>query len=151
MDHLNDVIGGPRECLRVDSRRAYERRVQAIRVGLGLAPTLRLGTEKLHPHVSDGRWVVDCPCGSAGLASHEWGVGICADCGTIHPVAFPRDRAAVEAVLLARPVVTTRHYFPHADTAARRGLAKGETLAGLRKENAARGLPAKRGGKEAGD
>lgn len=139
MDHLTNVIGGPRECLRVDNREAFERRIRTIRVQLGLNPTLRLGTETLTPHVSDGRWVVDCPCGSAGLASSEWNVGICADCGTIHPLRFPRDREAVEAELLARPSPLQRHFFPGKDCATRRGLPAGETLASIRRENEARG------------
>lgn len=149
MDHLRDVIGGPRECLRVDSREAYLRKAKEIRVALGLRdPELRPGTETLTPHVSDGRWVVDCPCGSAGLASHEWNIGICVDCGTIHPLRFPRDRAAVEAELLARPHPLQRHFFPATESAERRGLPAGETLASIRRENNARGvLPRRRDGK----
>jgi len=169
---LDDAIGGPRECLRVDSLDAWVRRAMAIRAGLGWTAQLTRSSVALPAHVSDGRWVVDCPCGSAGLASHEWGVGICVDCGTIHAVAFPPQRKAVEETLLARPNPTNRHFMPAAAAehriAARAAAAgttravarasenlaraafgaepiRGETLASLRRENADHGLPETRG------
>lgn len=146
MQWLQNVIGGPRECLRVDSWDAYVAKVRAIRVGIGLDPSLKESRAPLPAHVSDGRWVFDCPCGSAGLASHEWGRGICVDCGTIHAVAFPEDRAEVEAALLARPRVVSRHYFPDEATAKQRRLVRAETLDDLHAENDALELPRKPGG-----
>lgn len=135
---LDDRIGGPREGLRVDSLAAYEDKVRKIRAGYGLAGALKRSSVALPAYVSDGRWVVDCPCGSGALASHEWAVAICPDCGTIHPAAFPDDREMVEAVLVARPA-RNRHYFPHEDTAERRGLARAERLEDLEDENVAHG------------
>lgn len=169
---LDDVIGGPRECLRVDSLEAWTLKAMAIRAGLGLRTQLTRSSTTLPAHVSDGRWVVDCPCGSAGLASHEWGVGICVDCGTIHAVAFPVQRKAVEETLLARPNPANRHFLPadahrhrltvraagrgeSLDEAQRREDAaaamvggepvRGETLASIRRENREHGHPEKRG------
>lgn len=139
MDHLLTVIGGPRECLRVDSLEAYVRKVREIRVGHGLRAELKRSNVAVPTHVSDGRWVFDCPCGSAGLASHEWGIGICVDCGTVHKVSFPADRETVEAVLLERPVLR-RHYFADEKTAARRGMARPEKLDDLEDENHRAGL-----------
>lgn len=139
MQHLQDVIGGPRECLRVDSLDDWTRKAMQIRASLGLPAQLTRSSVAVPAHVSDGRWVFDCPCGSAGLASHEWATGICIDCGTIHAVAFPAQRADVEAELLARPV-RNRHFFPHAPDALKRGLPAGETLASIRRENLAYGI-----------
>jgi len=139
MQFLERSIGGPRECLGVDSREAWERKAKTIRVRMGLPPRLTEAAEKRAAFVSAGRWVFDCPCGSAGLASHEWGVGICPDCGTVYGVTFPRNREAVEAALLERPV-GNRHYFPDAEVAERRGLGRAERLSDLRQENDLRGL-----------
>jgi hypothetical protein len=141
---LQGVIGGPRECLGVSSLDAWQNKAKTMRVRMGLSPALRTATRKQPAHVSVSRWVFDCPCGSAGLASHEWGVGICVDCGVIHPVSFPDDRAEVEAVLLDRPV-QNRHYFPARETATRRGFARGERLADITGENEIRGVR-RRGG-----
>lgn len=144
MNWLQDAIGGPRECLQVDSPEAYELWARRVRMGMRAPAALKRATRSQPAHVSDGRWCFDCPCGSAGLASHEWGVGICVDCGVIHPVTFPDDRAEAEATLLARPNVLHRHYFPHAATARRRGLARGETVEHLEAENVARKVPVRR-------
>jgi len=77
-------------------------------------------TEPLLAFVAQGRWVVDCPdCGSnrsmvwSGtplyMCPHCWNVR-CG--GELRRVAFPEDRAEVEAALLARPFPADRNYTP---------------------------------------
>lgn len=75
-------------------------------------------------YVNHSRWIVDCPfegCHSAQLATPEDPRFFCAGCrnaeaeGHYLPVSFPNAKAvaAIEAVLLERPVVETRNWFPH--------------------------------------
>jgi len=146
VEHLTHVIGGPRACLRVDSIEEYRRWARRVRLAMHLPAALTVSQTPLVAHVSDGRWCADCPCGAAALCEPDWGMGICPDCGTEYPITFPADREAVEAVLLARPSPRLRHFFPHEETATRRGLPAGETVASLRRENRANGHPITRGG-----
>lgn len=148
---LKDVIGTPVECLRVASEDEYRRKVLAIQKGQGLIPRLTETGEKRPVHVSDGRWVLDCDCGNGCLA-HPGGakgwpqpVAMCTECGNVYVPVFPDQRKEVEATLLARPVMH-RHFFPDEETALKRGLRQGESLADLKSENTDWGLPTRKKG-----
>ncbi len=92
------------------------------------------------PHVSHGRWCVDCPiCHSAKLVSRELPYFICGEIGckgskTWYEVLKPVDAEAIEAALLKRPAVRP-------DLAVNRNWLsyQGETLADLEAENVAAG------------
>jgi len=83
-------------------------------------------------YVNHGRWVADCPmlaCYGARMVSdtHPMQCGSCG--GGPYRVLFPQQRAAIEAVLLKRPDDRNQNWA-------------GETLAALRAENRAHGVPA---------
>ena len=77
--------------------------------------------------VNWGKWIWDCECGGAEFAWDE-GLGMCQECYNgksrhrYRPIIFPKNRAAIEKILLARPL-ENRNWSP------------GETLAALRAEN----------------
>lgn len=78
-----------------------------------------------------GKWIVSCPCGEIPIASPDWDEARCFQCGAIYrALTWPTDRAAIEAVLLARPTAATRTWLPH------------ETVADLEAQNAAHGIGA---------
>lgn len=80
------------------------------------------------PFVVGGKWVVLCPCGDAPMASPEWDVARCFECGAIYAaLAWPADRSAIEAALVVRP-------------AAVRAWLPTETVADLLAQNAANGV-----------
>lgn len=82
-------------------------------------------------YVSANRWVCDCECGAGNATDPAWGFACCFGCGAVHEtVRFPPDRAEIERLLLQRPQVSTRHWFPQ------------ETVRDLAAENVAHGLPA---------
>lgn len=146
MSHkIRAAIGTAAEAHNLASAADYRElaRVFVVRSGLG---GLHERSERPPAYVSAGRWVVDCPCGN-GPAAHPGGaegwpdpVAVCLECGAVYRPVFPRDREAGEAALLAREHPHQRHWFPHASVAARRGLARAETVRGLLAENKARGV-----------
>lgn len=150
---LTNTIGTPVECLRVPTEAALREKVLKIQAGHGFTPRLtETGLERI-VHVSDGRWVLDCACGNGCLA-HPGGaegwprpVAICTECGNVYTPVFPKARKAVEAALLARPNVHTRHFIPCEATAAKRGMGRGELLEDLERENIEHGLPARKKGR----
>lgn len=77
--------------------------------------------ETLLAYVNHGRWVVDCPCGSAQLASRSDRRFFCTDCrntfahGKWVGVVWPADEADIEGLLLQRPDVKTRNWYPTED------------------------------------
>lgn len=87
-------------------------------------------------YVNHGRWLADCPaCGRAQLQSYDDHRLYCPACdnggsGSWARVVWPANAAALEAVLLQRPVPDTRNWTP------------GETLEALRVENEAHGCDA---------
>jgi len=60
--------------------------------------------------IDQGRWIADCECGGASFVDPDFQSFMCFSCGNrenggrARPVEFPADRAAIEAVILARPV-----------------------------------------------
>jgi len=89
----------------------------------------------LPAQIHEGRWVALCECGGAEVVDPEEPAFYCFSCynvtneGRPRPVDFPAQWRAIERVLLARPMATTRGYIPS------------ETLNSLRAENIAHGLP----------
>jgi len=80
-------------------------------------------------YVNHGRWVADCPTCASGLAvDPDAPEAPCLSCGSIHRVRAPRVYKAIERALLVRPV-HNRNWLP------------GETVADIRTENMAHGLP----------
>ena len=73
-----------------------------------------------------GRWVVDCPCGSA-LAVSESGVEVCRECRTLLTVVIPDYAADIERVCAYREP-RYRNWLP------------GETVETLEAENVAHGV-----------
>lgn len=82
--------------------------------------------------VNWGRWLGDCPTGDldAPVIDPTWGVAVCLTCGSVFTssIVLPANAAAIEAALMARPLVHTRNWD------------NSETLADLLAENAAHGL-----------
>ncbi len=79
------------------------------------------------PHLARvdlGRWILDCDCG-AGVAIHpEWPTAGCCACGRIYNhIVYLIAPENIERVLMERPRVETRFWFPT------------ETLAQLEDEN----------------
>ena len=92
----------------------------------------------LEATINHSRWVVDCPvvgCGFAMMVSKNAPLFICWECGSLvnggnwYNVVFPPNAAALEAVLLLRPAIPTRNWIAS------------ETLADLKAENEANGIP----------
>lgn len=90
--------------------------------------------------VSGSAWIADCPtlgCGGAEYVSFDRPVFFCCECrnqaagNDYLPVVVPKPekRTEIEAILDARPAPSTRHWYPH------------ETVAQLRAENRAHGIP----------
>lgn len=70
--------------------------------------------QPVHAFVSAGSWVVVCPACSSGCAVEPaWAIACCFGCGAVYEsVVLPPDRDEIEAALLERPSVTTRHWTP---------------------------------------
>ncbi len=79
-------------------------------------------------YVNYSRWVADCLNCSAGMALQP-GVNqvVCLECGERYDVTWPKDREAIEALLLLRPQ-RNRHWRP------------GETIEDLERENREHGI-----------
>lgn len=87
-----------------------------------------LSSETPTPFVSGGRWVVMCGCGNAPSYDPDWRLALCFECGASYERVPPPDRSDHgEAVLMARPAMTQRHWLV------------GETLRDLIAENIAHG------------
>lgn len=93
-------------------------------------------TEALEARIDAGRWIVECPdCHDAQFVwpDDEHPLFMCVTCfnatveGLWRRVAVPEQRAAIEALLLKRPLPTVRHW------------RAGETIDELRAENRAHG------------
>lgn len=129
------VITGPLHTLGVRTPEEYLERqrqhIAALRAALPEYSWREPWTSLATPaaRISGGRWIVDCPCGNANSASHEWMLALCYECGAIYrSIVFPENREAIEQALLLRPEWRNRHWAPP------------ETLDDLLAENAAHGV-----------
>lgn len=68
--------------------------------------------------VNHGRWIVECPCGSAQLASLTDKRFFCVECGNLWAegmwarVEWPDEPGAIEEVLEKRPFPKNRNWYP---------------------------------------
>jgi hypothetical protein len=121
--------------------------VPALRMNrtLRLRDWLKLEALKLLVHVEPGeyvrslparvlygRWMVDCPeCNGALDVDPDEPVFLCLSCGwpgKLAVVVFPQDRKEIERLLVLRPQIHTRNWFP------------GEPVKNLATENHEHGL-----------
>jgi len=75
-------------------------------------------------YVNHGRWVADCPdteCHGAedttpnrvsGIIALNRDRMVCTNCGRMWPAEWPPDAGAIVQVLMQRPKVNTRHWWP---------------------------------------
>ncbi len=110
------------------------RNLEAVELGDPAAPA----DPPVVAYVSGGVWVASCECGGAEFVDFEEALFMCSSCWNIgleHAwrrvvLPTPGRRAAIEAILLARPVEKTRSWFVS------------ERVADLAWQNRKRGLPA---------
>lgn len=92
-----------------------------------------------YARVNHGRWIADCPfdgCRGAEYVDVDEPVFFCCECRNApvqhHPVRVEipaaKHRREIETVLLARPVASTRHWWPR------------ESVADLKRENRDHGV-----------
>lgn len=108
---------------------------EALKVGVEIDRST--GPQIVRARVLYGRWMVDCPrCNGANDVDPHEPVFLCSSClwpgvfrgGAYVPphfahVEFPENREAVEAVLVKRPGIENRNWYP------------GETIEQLEEEN----------------
>jgi len=90
----------------------------AKRKGLDLPARLSTSDVIVHPRVNHNRWIVDCPdkeCGGAEFARED-GLFLCQSCYNMAhnsqylKVEWPKNRTAIENVLLKRPYPKNRNW-----------------------------------------
>jgi hypothetical protein len=81
-------------------------------------------------YVNHGRWIADCHrCGSGLAITLNSSDGYCFECGAVHlHVAWPDKWEQIEGLLLYRPVMSTRNWYPN------------ESVSALKAENVSHGL-----------
>ncbi len=93
---------------------------------------------EVNARVNQGRWIADCPCGGAAVVSSKQPFFYCPYCGNAGngrkwlQVAFPQEKAEIEAELLKRPAFNGFH--------AKTRNWEGETMDTLKAESLARGV-----------
>lgn len=92
----------------------------------------QLDATPLTVYINEGRWLVDCPCGSGVIVTPEWGsTAWCFGeaCGRVlTAIAMPDDPNRIEQIMLDRPDPRTRNMQPD------------ESISDLILENAAIGI-----------
>lgn len=95
-------------------------------------------TARARARVNHGRWIADCPrryCANAVKLQPRQGTFHCAGeggCQMVAPVEWPSDADEIWAVLLQRPVPSTRNWYPDGHVEAlKMGLPHGQTPADL--------------------
>lgn len=103
----------------------------------------QLITARARARVNHGRWIADCPrryCANAVKLTPGQPTFHCAGdggCQMVAPIEWPADPDAIWAVLLERPVPSTRNWYPDSHVeAVRLGLPHGQTPADLIAEQA---------------
>jgi hypothetical protein len=139
MSHvLRHRIGNPETAHRVSSPEEYVAWIRVQHVGLGGQPE-DVGDSglELPAYVSDGRWVVQCPCGNCPSAHPEWLVAACVECGAVHRVAVPASWRRGEAALLSREHLRWRTWFPTKELAEKHGRAAPDSIRSLERGDTA--------------
>lgn len=103
-------------------------------------PTL-LVANQVQAYVNHGRWIADCCrqyCGNAMKLERRQAVFQCASsdgCGMEAVVVWPPNADELTEVLRARPVPSTRNWFPSGhELALRAGCESGQTVQQLKDE-----------------
>jgi hypothetical protein len=136
------AIGNPTVIWQLGTPDEYRSFIRARRAAEGVPPALRVAPDPLPAFVSEGRWVVECPCGNGPSAHPEWLLALCYFCGTEYSVTMPPDWRDVETELLKRPYPHQRNFLPDVELGVARklGLAEAETLSSIIAENAKAGI-----------
>jgi ribosomal protein L37AE/L43A len=124
----------------------YMGMVRRMYMGMGFGPlpdpTAGNTSGEVAARINHGRWLVDCPgCNSALVVDLSQPVFMCVECGNAgnegkwFTVAVPRNRAAIEAELLKRPINGR-----NSASAINRNWEPGETVATLKQENIDHGV-----------
>jgi hypothetical protein len=113
----------------------------------GPLPPLTEKANSVNARIEHGRWLVDCPCGSAYVPSQAEPYLICIECanqdndGKWIDIIFPANKEAIEATLLKRPIIVKRYRQTNSPMfAENRNWTPGETIDQLRQENLEHGL-----------
>ena len=126
------------EDLQGDPMEVFLRRYWKPRL-FGPFPKVEEAAGRVNALVNHGRWLAECPgaCGGALLVSEAFPYFVCIDCGSpenlrrFYLVAFPPEKAEIEAALLKRPartIVEAANWMPN------------ESVDDLKRENAERGI-----------
>lgn len=134
---IHAEAGGPITYPVVDeaSYRAFA--LEKVAQRFGYAKPLTERPEQPPSRVNHGRWVCDCACGSCAAVAPELDIAICCECGNVYRPLVPPDWQEAERVLLERPAVETRSFYPFG--LARTGRPP-QSMADLRTENVRHGL-----------
>ena len=125
----------------LNGARSCTDRINARRLLDGAAPVVlpdddQQTTDLLPVYANHGRWVVDCPCGSAQLASRDDPRFFCSEClnawalGKWVGLEWPSAHEEIEGLLMQRPDIRTQNWNPS------------ESVLALAIENADRGVGA---------
>jgi len=124
-------------------RESYRRFLAGHLLRHGLSPAALQNDPKgqVLAEINRGRWIAKCPnpgCGGALVVTATDPIFLCTECGSEdnggqpYRVKFPAQRKAIEAALMARPLVArkplSRNWLPH------------EKVADLLRENEERGI-----------
>jgi len=91
-------------------------------------------SDPLIARVNHGVWIGDCACRSGVGVTPEWEEARCFGCGAVYTrLVVPKERVAIEAVLLERPNQQNRNWEP------------GESLSSLVADNIAHGIESEEG------
>lgn len=100
-----------------------------------------LVTDRSAAYMNWGKWVADCTrnCGYAVSLKEGQTSFVCdlssGGCGHINPVAWPSNAVEIWDILLERPMMKTRNWFPsNHSLAVRAGCPHGQTVQELREE-----------------
>tara|TARA_Y100000310_G_scaffold46368_1_gene43059 strand:+ start:628 stop:1053 length:426 start_codon:yes stop_codon:yes gene_type:complete len=126
----------------------YLTMVRRMYMGMGFGPlpepTAGNTAGEVAARINHGRWLVDCPgCNSALVIDLSQPAFMCVECGNNHNnqkwlrVITPRNRKAIEAELLKRPMNGR-----NPAEAVNRNWEPGETVAMLKQENTDHGVEA---------
>lgn len=128
-------IARPVDVIGADSPQAFVMLlITSLRQRRAARPTAHIAWPKPHPAlfpapitIRQGRWVLECPCGSFNSYDPEWAFSVCLSCAAIYQQAPPAEWREIEACLMQRDQ-EARNYW------------QADTLASLQRENQEHGL-----------
>lgn len=89
------------------------RRVETMVVERGLQ--IVDSDDRVAAYANHGRWVADCVCGGAEIVCCDRPM-VCGSCGRRCQVDWPDGWQRAEALLDARPLTSTRNWYPDRET-----------------------------------